>query len=109
MVGLTRWDMDSLHSSEPKQMMSRYRVGRIEGRWKNFLPPIQGGKFRKMVEGGGSGGGEEDEREREREREEKAAVSPSSSDDASRSPSPVFDTNTLDAGETCFRRRSKAT
>jgi delta8-fatty-acid desaturase len=26
--------------------MRRYQIGRIEGRWTNFLPPIQGGKFR---------------------------------------------------------------
>lgn len=30
--------------------MSRYQIGRIEGRWKNFLPPIQGGKFRTQEE-----------------------------------------------------------
>jgi delta8-fatty-acid desaturase len=27
-------------------MMNSYRIGRIEGRWRNFIPPIQGGKFR---------------------------------------------------------------
>ena len=26
--------------------MSRFQIGRIEGRWNNFLPPIQGGRFR---------------------------------------------------------------
>lgn len=26
--------------------MDRYQIGRIDGRWTNFLPPIQGGKFR---------------------------------------------------------------
>lgn len=26
--------------------MKRYRIGRIEGHWKNFTPPIQGGQFR---------------------------------------------------------------
>ena len=30
--------------------MERYRIGRIEGRWKNFVPPIQSGKFRSYVE-----------------------------------------------------------
>lgn len=30
--------------------MRNYRIGRIEGRWKNFLPPIQGGSFRTYVE-----------------------------------------------------------
>lgn len=31
--------------------MSRFQIGRIEGRWKNFLPPYQGGIFRPYVEG----------------------------------------------------------
>lgn len=26
--------------------MATFQVGRIEGRWRNFLPPIQGGRFR---------------------------------------------------------------
>ena len=26
--------------------MSKFQIGRIEGRWNNFLPPIQGGRFR---------------------------------------------------------------
>jgi delta8-fatty-acid desaturase len=26
--------------------MNRYQIGRVEGRWTNFLPPIQGGQFR---------------------------------------------------------------
>ena len=30
--------------------MTKYQIGRIEGRWKNFLPPIQGGAFRKIIE-----------------------------------------------------------
>ena len=30
--------------------MLRYRIGRIEGPWKNFLPPIQGGVFRTRAE-----------------------------------------------------------
>jgi delta8-fatty-acid desaturase len=28
--------------------MDSYRIGRIEGRWENFTPPIQGGNFRKL-------------------------------------------------------------
>ena len=31
-------------------MMDRYRIGRIQGRWENFIPPIQGGKFRPASE-----------------------------------------------------------
>lgn len=30
--------------------MSRYRVGSIEGRWENFIPPIQGGSFRTLAD-----------------------------------------------------------
>ncbi|KAL8973311.1 MAG: hypothetical protein Q9183_000004 [Haloplaca sp. 2 TL-2023] len=26
--------------------MLHYQIGRVEGRWQNFLPPIQGGRFR---------------------------------------------------------------
>jgi delta8-fatty-acid desaturase len=30
--------------------MRSYRIGRVEGRWDNFIPPIQGGKFRRKEE-----------------------------------------------------------
>ena len=30
--------------------MLNYRIGRVEGRWSNFLPPIQGGSFRPFIE-----------------------------------------------------------
>lgn len=30
--------------------MSAYQIGRIEGIWSNFVPPIQGGKFRPYTE-----------------------------------------------------------
>jgi delta8-fatty-acid desaturase len=59
--------------------MDRYRIGRIEGRWKNFVPPIQGGKFRFHVEGT-SETDEEDEGELRQ-----------ISSETSRTPSPVFD------------------
>lgn len=29
--------------------MNKYRIGCIEGQWKNFTPPIQGGKFEKRA------------------------------------------------------------
>src|ERR1700748_2127597 len=37
-----------LHSIEARRRMDSYRIGSIEGRWENFIPPIQGGKFRKL-------------------------------------------------------------
>jgi len=30
--------------------MLKYQIGRVEGRWDNFLPPIQGGSFRPFIE-----------------------------------------------------------
>ena len=30
--------------------MQRYRIGRVEGQWENFVPPIQGGFFRKLLD-----------------------------------------------------------
>ncbi|KAF4973796.1 hypothetical protein FZEAL_9215 [Fusarium zealandicum] len=51
MVGKDASDeVDSLHSFEARQSMLRYRIGRIEGSWTNFTPPIQGGVFRKRQE-----------------------------------------------------------
>jgi sphingolipid 8-(E)-desaturase len=39
-------EVKAFHSLETQQMMQRYRIGRIEGHWKDFVPPIQGGIFR---------------------------------------------------------------
>src|SRR5579862_5394467 len=30
--------------------MEAYQIGRVEGLWENFLPPIQGGRFRAYIE-----------------------------------------------------------
>ncbi|OJD13643.1 hypothetical protein AJ78_05924 [Emergomyces pasteurianus Ep9510] len=47
MVGRDATDeITALHSAEARQRMNSFQIGRIEGRWMNFLPPIQGGKFR---------------------------------------------------------------
>lgn len=37
-----------LHSSGARRKMNNYRIGRIEGNWLNYIPPIQGGKFDKL-------------------------------------------------------------
>ena len=42
--------MCRLHSKEARDRMLSYQVGRTKGQWTNFLPPIQGGKFRTFVE-----------------------------------------------------------
>ncbi|KAL8745043.1 MAG: hypothetical protein Q9190_002792 [Brigantiaea leucoxantha] len=47
MVGRDATDeVNVLHSVEARQHMQKFQIGQINGRWKNFLPPIQGGKFR---------------------------------------------------------------
>ncbi|PYH93217.1 fatty acid desaturase [Aspergillus ellipticus CBS 707.79] len=38
------------HSEETQNQIDRYQIGRIEGRWRNFIPPIQGGQFRPYIE-----------------------------------------------------------
>ncbi|KAI4670701.1 uncharacterized protein J4E88_009793 [Alternaria novae-zelandiae] len=51
MVGRDATDeVTRFHSAQTLELMNRYQVGRIEGRWTNFLPPIQGGKFRTQEE-----------------------------------------------------------
>jgi len=64
--------------------MNRYQIGRIEGRWTNFLPPIQGGKYRTQ-----------EELDRIPEEEYMESCSPSEHDTASSAssadPSPIFE------------------
>lgn len=81
MVGRDATDEVSvLHSLDARRQMMRYRIGRIEGHWSNFLPPIQGGTFRKFT----------NEIEIDSEEFESSSVSYSSSE-ISRSPSPIFE------------------
>lgn len=49
MVGRDATDeIRALHSAETQIFMSKFVIGKVEGRWENFLPPIQGGRFRKL-------------------------------------------------------------
>ncbi|PKY03451.1 fatty acid desaturase [Aspergillus campestris IBT 28561] len=51
MVGKDATDEISVfHSEETRRQMDRYQIGRVEGRWHNFVPPIQGGSFRPYQE-----------------------------------------------------------
>ncbi|KAI9037289.1 fatty acid desaturase [Aspergillus affinis] len=51
MVGRDATDeMNVLHGEDTRRQMLKYQVGRINGPWLNFLPPIHGGKFRPYVE-----------------------------------------------------------
>jgi delta8-fatty-acid desaturase len=100
----------SLHSLEARRMMDKYRIGRIEGRWNNFLPPIQGGRFRARVADG------EQEQEDEHDANHLAtaqqqmredATASSSSDASSRSPSPVFDNAAASSNNNNLRNRKQ--
>ncbi|KAI2464511.1 fatty acid desaturase [Annulohypoxylon bovei var. microspora] len=83
MVGRDATDeVTALHSSEARQQMNKYRIGRIEGRWTNFLPPIQGGKFRPLLDNEDA---EDDNEECDRNSTEPSSLS------SSRDASPVFD------------------
>ncbi|MCJ1421662.1 hypothetical protein MMC32_008028 [Xylographa parallela] len=91
MVGRDATDeVIALHSSEARQRMGSFRIGQIQGQWKNFLPPIQGGQFRSKVE-----------RENVEDEEIFSATSPS--ERSSLSGSPVFDYSEL--SDKSFRQR----
>ncbi|KAK9234516.1 fatty acid desaturase-domain-containing protein [Lipomyces kononenkoae] len=47
MVGRDATDeFNAYHSDKAKAMSHKFQIGRIDGVWKNFVPPIQGGFFR---------------------------------------------------------------
>lgn len=66
--------------------MQKFVIGRVEGRWVNFLPPIQGGQFRPYIKGQ-----EEDEEDEEEESVFQGDGAPSSSSSSTAPPSPIFD------------------
>ncbi|EHK23232.1 uncharacterized protein TRIVIDRAFT_74251 [Trichoderma virens Gv29-8] len=85
MVGrdATDW-IEVIHSKGAKEKMARYRIGKIEGSWLNFRPPIQGGIFRTMeeIESDHSKG------------IHGISTGEDTSSSSSRAPSPVFDVDT---------------
>ncbi|QMW47266.1 hypothetical protein G4B11_010745 [Aspergillus flavus] len=89
-AGKPSWVTDSLsyslHSKEARQRMLAFQIGRIQGPWLNFLPPIQGGKFRPYTEATCTS--DED----------------TSGQDLSTPPSPIFDS--VDAKSGLRRRKS---
>ena len=82
-------------------MIDRYRVGRIDGRWKNFLPPIQGGHFRSRS---GEGMGKKEEGGQDTTEVVRPAMSGTPSSASSSPPaSPVFDG--VDSPNAALRKR----
>lgn len=43
-------EMTVYHSDETQRRMLKFSIGQVELPWKDFLPPIQGGKFRSQAE-----------------------------------------------------------
>ncbi|CAG8274257.1 unnamed protein product [Penicillium salamii] len=94
MVGRDATDeINALHSQEARERMPAYQIGRIEGTWINFLPPIQGGKYRLYTE---------DTCLSEEESTEQS--SSGSSQGESAPPSPIFDP--VDSKSTVRQRKS---
>ncbi|KAJ0413099.1 fatty acid desaturase-domain-containing protein [Aspergillus carlsbadensis] len=47
MVGRDATDeVNALHSAKALHSMKRFRIGSVDKRWVNFVPPVQGGQFR---------------------------------------------------------------
>ncbi|KND93046.1 Delta(8)-fatty-acid desaturase, partial [Tolypocladium ophioglossoides CBS 100239] len=91
-------EIEALHSEDARQQMLRYRIGRIQGLWKNFTPPIQGGTFRTLaeMEAGATAIAAAADHDEVDSAKELDLSSPSS-----RSPSPVFDVD----GQAAIGRR----
>lgn len=75
-------EVKAFHSIETQEFMQKYRIGNIEGPWKDFIPPIQGGKFRSE---------EEQQLGSKRQSKEEGCELDSSSHSSSEEPSPVFE------------------
>ncbi|TQV94005.1 fatty acid desaturase [Cordyceps javanica] len=86
MVGRDGTDeIAALHSKTAQAQMQRYVIGKIDGQWENFLPPIQGGIFRPLLL-------HQDNLKQELLEQDNNLDTPSSSlSERSTSPSPVFD------------------
>ncbi|QDS78150.1 hypothetical protein FKW77_004865 [Venturia effusa] len=92
MVGRDATDeVKALHSQEAQNRMLTYRIGRYEGRWQNFVPPIQGGTFRNTQE------------LETVQLTSQLAAEDVSSEESSPLPSPIFDP--VDATSTARQRR----
>lgn len=78
--------------------MSAFKVGRIEGRWINFLPPVQGGRFRPYLDG--------PDADADADATESDTAGEISSEESSRPASPVFDPV---EGKSGLRRRASST
>lgn len=89
-------EVRAFHSQQTQHFMRKYQVGRIEGLWADFVPPIRGGKFRTRDEIEAAARKQKiDDDERYRDL--------SSTEDSSEEPSPIFEGQ--EHRTSTFRRR----
>jgi delta8-fatty-acid desaturase len=99
------WMGFRLHSADTRRMMQRYRIGVIAGRWKNFVPPIQGGVYRPLLAQLGAADSLGLDEGPMVVREDSPASSDSSDMSTTDPPSPTFDaTNSLYSADELRRR-----
>lgn len=73
-------EVKAFHSLDTQRFMKKYQIGRFEGQWKDFLPPIQGGDFRSR-----------EEQDSQSAMPEDAEQDSSSGQESSGEPSPIFE------------------
>ncbi|KAK5137956.1 hypothetical protein LTR08_005752 [Meristemomyces frigidus] len=76
-------EVKAFHSPESQQVMFRYQIGKIEGQWRDFVPPIQSGVFESREEHASV--------PCEAEEPQAEEVDDSSEQDSSKASSPLFD------------------
>jgi delta8-fatty-acid desaturase len=91
-------EVKAFHSRETQDLMRRYQIGKIEGHWIDFVPPIQGGSFRT----------EEEQRSRPGQ-DETHIDAPERSPPSSGKPSPIFEPADYDRATLRKRRGSDDT
>lgn len=90
-------EVRAFHSRETQRFMQKYRIGKIEGQWNDFVPPIQGGKFRDA---------KEQQCDSDAQAEDEDTREDTSSHESSAEPSPLFEP--LNRQATSIRRRRQS-
>lgn len=88
-------EVRAFHSQETQEFMHKYQIGRIDGQWIDFVPPIQGGEFRTKNESEAAIVKESVERDEPQDS--------SSTGGSSEEPSPIFEAQ--EHRTSSFRRR----
>jgi len=84
MVGRNATDeVWAFHSRKTQQFMLKYQIGRVEGQWRDFVPPIQNGTFRSKQEQAVNKQTHDDIQDGQHD--------DASEDQSSEEPSPIFD------------------